>query len=308
MSDHNDADGGVHEDMDTAMRTALTVAMQLADKMARLRDDLARDAERRDTDAARELSARFEAERAVAMSQVDVVNRPEWWQDASVEDVARVAETAESWRGFDPRAAAAMETIGREVQERYGVDVSSLIADERARAGEERTEAVQLVAEADRLDRAADTRAQDGPESGQDVASGLEAQALAYEAAAARGGDEGRTPEELLGLAADARAQAQLHQDGPATDSSSASPSEPAADAARAESGVQYDSSERREAFAKSMEGKATPEEIAVRMRADVDQARPAHEAVLAKSTPSRGRGRGTPGGGRTPERGDRSR
>ncbi|WP_236553730.1 hypothetical protein [Rathayibacter sp. VKM Ac-2803] len=306
MSEHNDADGGVHEDVDTAMRTALTVAMQLADKMARLREELARDAQRRDTDAARELAARFEAERGVAMSQVDVVNRPEWWNDASVQDIANVTETAESWRGFDPRAEAAMETIGREVQDRYGVDVASLIADERARAGEERTEAVQLVAEADRLDRAADTRSQDAPNDVQDVAAGLEAQALAYEAAAARGGDEqGRTPEQLQELASDARNQAQLHRDTPASEPAAA---DSTADAARADAGNRYDSSERREEFAKSLEGHATPEQIAVRMRADVDQARPAHEALTSRSTPSRGRGGGGAAGGRTRDRGDRSR
>lgn len=306
MSEHNDADGGVHEDVDTAMRTALTVAMQLADKMARLREELARDAQRRDTDAARELAARFEAERGVAMSQVDVVNRPEWWNDASVQDIAQVTETAGSWRGFDPRAEAAMETIGREVQDRHGVDVASLIADERARAGEERTEAVQLVAEADRLDRAADTRSQDAPNDVQDVAAGLEAQALAYEAAAARGGDEqGRTPEQLQELASDARNQAQLHRDTPASEPAAA---DSTANAARADAGNRYDSSERREAFAKSLEGHATPEQIAVRMRADVDQARPAREAVTARSMPSRGGGGASTTGGRTRDRGDRGR
>lgn len=306
MSEHNDADGGVHEDVDTALRTALTVAMQLADKMARLREDLARDAQRRDTDAARELAARFEAERGVAMSQIDVVNRPEWWNNASVQDIANVTETAESWRGFDPRAQAAMETIRREVQDRYGVDVASLIADERARAGEERTEAVQLVAEADRLDRRADTRSQDAPNDVQDVAAGLEAQALAYEAAAAHGGDEqGRTPEQLQELASDARNQAQLHRDTPASEPAAA---DSTADAARADAGNRYDSSERREAFAKSLEGHATPEQIAVRMRADVDQARPAREAVTARSTPSRGGGVAPSAGGRTRDRGDRSR
>jgi hypothetical protein len=41
-----------------------------------------------------------------------------------------------------------------------------------------------------------------------------------------------------------------------------------AADAARADAGDRYDSSERREAFAKSLARHATPEQIAVRMRA----------------------------------------
>lgn len=303
MSEHGDVDGGVHADVDTAMRTALTVAMQMADRMARLRTDLLREAERRDTDAARHMSARFEAERAVAVSQLDVVNKPEWWKDATTGDVARVTETAEAWRGFDPRADTAMEVIGREVQDRYGIDVASLVANERARAGEERVEAVQLVAEADRLDRTPDRNDQD---SGRDPAAGLEAQALAYEAAAARGGDDtGRTPDQLGDLAQDARAQAQLHRDS-APDGSSGADAAVAAN--RADAGNEYDSAERRASFAASMEGSATPEQIAVRMRADVDQARPAHEAVTSHTNPSRSRGSGTPTGGRQRDRGDRNR
>lgn len=306
MSEHNDADGGVHEDVDTAMRTALTVAMQLADKMARLREDLACEAQRRDTDVARELAARFEAERGVAMSQLDAVDRPEWWNDVSVQDIALVTETAESCHGCDPRAEAAMQTIGREVQDCHGVDVASLIADERARAGVERTKAVQLVAEADRLDRAADPRSLDAPNDGQDSATGLEAQALAYEAAAAHGGDEqGRTPEQLQELASGARNQEQLQCESPASESASV---DSTADAARADVGNRYDSSERREAFAKSLEGHATAEQIAVRMRADVDQAWPAREAGTVRSTPSRGGGVARSAGGRSRDRGDRNR
>lgn len=303
MSEHGDADGGVHADVDTAMRTALTVAMQMADRMARLRTDLLREAERRDTDVARHMSARFEADRAVAVTQLDVVNKPEWWQNASTQDIAHVTEVAEAWRGFDPRADTVMETIGREVQDRYGIDVASLVAAERARAGDERVEAVQLVAEADRLDH---TPVRDSQNAGTDTAAGLEAQALAYEAAAARGGDaDGRTPDQLSDLAQDARAQAQLHPDNISETSSGA---DAAVAVNRADAGIEYDSAERRAAFAASMEGSATPEQIAVRMRADVDQARPAHEAVTSHTNPSRSRGSGTPTGGRQRDRGDRGR
>lgn len=286
MSEHTDADGGVEESVHTAARTALTVALQLGERLARLREEMAREAQRRDTDAARELAARFDGERAVAVAQLEVVNRPEWWERASVQDVAQVAETAEAWSGFDPRAEAARDVIGRQVQERYGIDTAS------------------LVAEADRLDRAANARTVDSPDGAGSVAAQLEAQAVTYEAAASRGGDGGRNPDELRALASDARDQAQLHPDpAPTAETAGA-----AAATVRADAGNDYDSAERREAFAASMEGKASPEDIAVRMRADMDQARPAYEALTARSGPGRTRGGSTPTGGRTREREGRAR
>lgn len=72
------------------------------------------------------------------------------------------------------------------------------------RAAEERTEASRLVAQGDRLP----DRAQDAPVSGEtatDVVAQIEAQALAYEAGASRGGEDGKSPDELRDLATDAR-------------------------------------------------------------------------------------------------------
>lgn len=52
-----------------------------------------------------------------------MVNQPEWWTRASVQDIADVHETATGWRDHDDTAAAAHDTIRREVRDRYGVDV-----------------------------------------------------------------------------------------------------------------------------------------------------------------------------------------
>jgi hypothetical protein len=75
---------------------------------------------------ARELSARFDAERGSARAALQVVDRPEWWERASVQDIARVAETAEAWKGHDPIAERAAAVVQREVMERYGVDTAVL--------------------------------------------------------------------------------------------------------------------------------------------------------------------------------------
>lgn len=302
----NDADGGVEESTNAALRTALTVAMQIAEKFSRLREEMLRDAERRDAAAAREMAARFEAQRGAAVAELAVVDRPEWWDNATVSDIARVAETAETWCGFDDRAAAAADTIGREVQDRYGIDVSSLIAQERAKAAEERTEALQLIAEADRLDN----RAQDAPVPGEtatNVVAPLEAQALAYDAAADRGGEDGKAPDELRDLASDARAREQLHRDAAPDISASEQPSE--ATAARADVGNSYDSAERREAFAASLSDKGVSAgDVKARLRADVDQARPATEVLYSPNRYARVKSPTTPSVSRQRQRGDRSR
>lgn len=126
------ADGGVQESMDATARTALMVAMQLGEKFARLREEMMRDAERRSAAESRELAARFEAERGRATGQLAVVERPDWWENATIREVASVAETAQTWRGVDEGAARASEVIRDQVQERYGVDVDQLIRDVRA--------------------------------------------------------------------------------------------------------------------------------------------------------------------------------
>lgn len=290
MSDADD--GGVEEDLNAAARTALTVATQMGEKFARLREEIAREAQRRDTDAARELSTRFEAERSVARAQLDVVNQPEWWNNATIPDIARVAETATAWKDFEPAAAAASDVIAREVQERHGVDVTTLVADERARAGEERTDAVQLIAEADRLDRAANpTEDRDRPT---DVTEQFDRTV--------------RTPD----------------QDAPSGVDGTDNPSEPRAESAsgdqtrhgsaesmalRADAGNAYDSAERRQAYAASLGGAGvSAEDIAVRMRASTNQGRPPQDAVTSPSRSGNRTAASHHAPTRTRERSDRSR
>jgi hypothetical protein len=302
----NDADGGVEESTNAALRTALTVAIQIAEKFSRLREQMLRDAERRNAAAAREMSARFDAQRGAAVAELAVVDRPDWWENATVSDVARAAETAQTWRGFEDRAAVAADTISREVQDRYDIDVNALIAQERAKAAEDRTEASLLVMEADRLD----DRAQNAPVAGEtatDVAAQLKAQAIAYDAAADRGGKDGNSADELRDLASDARAQAQLHRD--AANDAPVSAQSGEATSARADAGNTYDSSERREAFAASLSEKGiSAEDIKARLRADVDQARPATDVFTSPHRTAQVKVPTAPTISRQRQRGDRSR
>jgi len=143
---------GVEDEVGRAARVALTVALQLGDKFARLREDLARDALRTSEAEARSLAARFSAERDVARAQLAVVDRPDWWQRAELQQVADVLQTAQQWKDLDPVAERATQTIAREVQERFGVDVADIAeklrGDQPADFSAEKALAVIAAAEA----------------------------------------------------------------------------------------------------------------------------------------------------------------
>ncbi|PPH86344.1 hypothetical protein C5C95_14990 [Rathayibacter sp. AY1B7] len=121
-----DDDGGVEESINSSARIALTIAIQLGEKLARAYQEAMREAQQRSAIEARELAARYEGERAAARQAVSVVNDPQWWDQATVRDVARVAETATAWKDVDPQIASASALIASEAKERYGVDIATL--------------------------------------------------------------------------------------------------------------------------------------------------------------------------------------
>jgi hypothetical protein len=152
MTDQGD---GIDDELSGAARVAITVAAQMANNLARAREEIARDAQGRSEQEQREIQARFAAERDAASARLAVVDRPQYWEQSTVKDQARMYEIAEQWKDYDPRAQAASETIAREFQQRYGVDVTDPQAnpdDVRtalARAEVERAEAAQASQNAD---------------------------------------------------------------------------------------------------------------------------------------------------------------
>jgi hypothetical protein len=88
-----DADG-VGEALDDTLRTVLTVAAQLGERAARLREQAVRQAEARADQQTRELAARHDAERAAARIELAPVVDPGWWATADSRDIAGMWETA----------------------------------------------------------------------------------------------------------------------------------------------------------------------------------------------------------------------
>ncbi|MFF2317963.1 hypothetical protein ACFVTE_17035 [Arthrobacter sp. NPDC058097] len=164
---------GIEEAIEGISRVGLTVAGRLGEQLARAHEQELRRAQAAEEQQARELRARFDAERAAARAQLAPVMDNRWWDTASGRDIERVHEAATAWKDHDSAARDAAEVIRDQVQRRYGLDVNSLGADDasvahalaraerdREQAGQERrtgrdetAQAVQLLTEADRADR-----------------------------------------------------------------------------------------------------------------------------------------------------------
>jgi hypothetical protein len=246
---------GIDEALEGMSRVALTVAGRLGEQLARAREQELRRAQAAEEQQARELQARFDAERAAARAQLAPVMDNRWWDTANGRDVERVHEAATAWKGHDPAARDAAEVIRDQVQRRYGLDVDNLGADEASvaaglakaerdreqaeqerRAGhDENAQTAQLLAEADREDR----------DREQDVT------------------EENQHPEAL-----------------------------------REEADIKYDSAERRQELAASLEGIADREAVNARLSADQDQGTPPNAAVAKEpgSSPKARKTRGANG------------
>ncbi|MCU1416161.1 MAG: hypothetical protein JWP32_335 [Schumannella sp.] len=285
MAEEND---GIADALDGQLRIALTVAAQLGARVARIREELARTRQAQTERQNREVQARFDAERAAARAELAPVYDRTWWDTASVDQIAGVHETATAWQGIDPEADRAGERIAEEVRDRYGLDVQNLHADPaavrealaraertRSEAAASRGESVIDVAEAgafitaaETLDRVTEERqppADERDEQAAETDGALDVDQLRDEAENERG-----VSDELRGEATANRA-----------------------DAAEA-----FDSAERRERFASSLEGKADREVIDARMTTAADQARHPREAVTTapKRAPRARRAAGAPG------------
>lgn len=261
---------GVAETFDDSLRIALTIASQFGERIARLREQLARQREAGANQEARELEARFDAERGAARASLAPVQQSAWWDQASPQVIADMHETATVWADHDALARDAGVTIRREVRDRYGIDVDQPAADTAVVA------AALARAERDRADAAAE-RAQSGREL--TAAQLLFAQADRHERDAQDAAEKDMTSRDLNEMG------------GPPAASVDA---ERRIDSEQESASQLYDSSERRQQFADTLEGKGIAQEtIAARILADGENAEHPREAVSAgasKATRVRGR------------------
>jgi len=108
------------------LRTALMAAAQVAQRVARAREQDLRDAAATGTQEAAELQARLEAQRQSALALTAPTRRDDWWDNASVGDISHLYEVAHAWEDIDPDLRRDAERIRDEVNTRYGVAPADL--------------------------------------------------------------------------------------------------------------------------------------------------------------------------------------
>lgn len=106
-------------EMDRALRVALTAAGQAAERRARKTEARLREAKQASEAAAREMHAQLQGE----MSAARMIYRPtgdaRWWASAETEDVAHAWGVATSWEAYDPQAKAATDLMRRGVEKKW---------------------------------------------------------------------------------------------------------------------------------------------------------------------------------------------
>lgn len=252
---------GIEEAFDGELRVLVTAAGQIAERVARAREDASRRAQMVSEQAARELKARFEAERKTVHLEVSRVHRPEWWDRATPEQMAHTYQVARAWTNDDPEAARAKQTMRNEFRSRYDLDVEKTDADPAA------VNAAVQKAERDRADADAEWH--------REATEAAEAQLLLNQA-----DQEDRRADEAR-LAAE-------HEPDPETRGQRLAEGEAAGDRStpiREDSRAAYDTAGRRDETARDLESRGIDgQTVATRMRADVSQAKPATEATKAAS------------------------
>lgn len=121
---------GIDEAIEGITRVGLTVAGRLGEQLSRAREQALRRTQAAEEQQARELQARFDAERAAARAQLAPFTDERWWDTANSRDIERVHATATAWKAHDPAAQDAATTIQEQLERRYGVNVDDLRADE----------------------------------------------------------------------------------------------------------------------------------------------------------------------------------
>lgn len=175
----NEESDGIAEAFDDQLRVAITAAGMIGERFARAREKALREAEARSLQEAHVLRARIDAEGQAAVAQLSPVHQEQWWDSAQPDQIGLAYETAHAWSPHQLEAARAQDKIRDEVRTRYGINVDdangdpvavreaveraeklrSQAAEERARAEKDATDGRALVAEADRIDQAAERKA-----------------------------------------------------------------------------------------------------------------------------------------------------
>ena len=117
---------GIIEELQRAARVALTAAARVGTALARVQQDQLRRAAQQSQTRQRELAGQIAQAQTQARGHYQLVEDPQWWNHATVDQVGEVYQDAVTYSGTDDRAAHARERIETEVSVRYGVDLTHI--------------------------------------------------------------------------------------------------------------------------------------------------------------------------------------
>lgn len=266
-------------------RQVFMAAARVGEEMARRRQFELRGREADQRQQTLEDRRRVDAQRASDIAGLSLVHQPDWWTKAEPRQIAQSWAVATQWADVDPAGRAAGEKIEEEVKARYGLDLPQLHRDAATKtagngaeklAGDQLT---QLAADARDLARDAqqlanDTRNQTADDQARDTHTAVEpGQRLDRS-------DELDEADDETDLARPQphRSPREAGNVGRSEDDA------PVVKAAQDIANGAYDTAGRRDALAEQLRGMGASEEaIQARIAADLDQAKPATEAVRGK-------------------------
>jgi hypothetical protein len=114
----------VYQEFSEKLRSAITVAMEVAELTAMRRMERAREAQAKSDAERAEAAARLKAERDGAMPIMRQPWDAAWWRRAEPQEVAHVWQITAGWAGTnDPYAKTTLDHMRRQIKQRYGVEV-----------------------------------------------------------------------------------------------------------------------------------------------------------------------------------------
>jgi len=116
---------GIQDALEGQLRVLITAAGQVAERVTRAREDALRRTRAGSEHEARAVQSRLAAAQAAARVELGNVHRPEWWEQASPDQIGHTYQVARAWATDDPEAGRAEQRIRDELRTRYDIDANT---------------------------------------------------------------------------------------------------------------------------------------------------------------------------------------
>lgn len=120
---------GIDDVVERGLRQLLAAGGQMAERIARLRQDLLRREQQNIGQAGYTEARQVTTDRTNMRAVLAPVTKAQWWDNVPAEHVGRAYEAAQAWKDYDPAALAATKIIHEQIRTRYGIDTNDVDGD-----------------------------------------------------------------------------------------------------------------------------------------------------------------------------------